>query len=242
MTVVDELAWYARLVWPAVDRTVIASVRAGALAGRELVRSYGGRALGYMIDLRNPLAAGRPVTDADIDAVYRYFPPEQRRETVQRSIDHGLLTRTDTGALAATETGQAFLRDLHRLYGEVLGRRWEGHAERIERMNATLERVMAAAAETGGAAWAAQAPPYEPAGTPPAVLLMNRLFTLRYHRADAHAAAWQAAGLTAAELPLPPGPQRDAVEAETDRRAAAAYATLTEPQRWQFLADLAALP
>ncbi|MEE6258611.1 hypothetical protein [Plantactinospora sonchi] len=92
-------------------------------------------------------------------------------------------------------------------------------------------------------AFDAMAPPYEPDGTPPGLLLLNRLGTLRYHRADAHAAAWQAAGHTARSIvALAPGPERLAIELETDRRAAGPYAVLTPPERLQLLADLAALP
>ncbi|MDG4791066.1 hypothetical protein O7626_35050 [Micromonospora sp. WMMD1102] len=96
---------------------------------------------------------------------------------------------------------------------------------------------------TDGRAFEAMAPPYEPDGTPPGVLLLNRLGVLRYHRADAHAAAWQAAGHTARSIvELAAGPERLAIELETDRRAAGPYAVLTPPERLRLLADLAALP
>jgi hypothetical protein len=69
------------------------------------------------------------------------------------------------------------------------------------------------------------------------------LSVLRYHRADAHAAAWQAAGLTSVTMrQLPSGPSRDAIEAETNRRAGVPYATLSPDERITFLAGLAALP
>lgn len=64
---------------------------------------------------------------------------------------------------------------------------------------------------------------------------------LRYHRADAHAAAWQAAGLTSqAMMQLPADPVRAAIEAETNRRAGAPYATLSADERVALLAGLAA--
>jgi hypothetical protein len=75
------------------------------------------------------------------------------------------------------------------------------------------------------------------------VLLTTRLGSLRHHRADAHRAAWRAAGLTAAQIKaLPDGPERAAIEAETDRRDEPAYAVLTEDERWELLAGLGALP
>jgi hypothetical protein len=68
------------------------------------------------------------------------------------------------------------------------------------------------------------------------VLLFNRLAVLRYQRADAHAAAWQAAGLTADEIvALPPGPARDAIEQETNARNAAPYHALSTAERVTML-------
>lgn len=62
-----------------------------------------------------------------------------------------------------------------------------------------------------------------------------------------HAAAWQAAGLTAAEMVAMPWgtewtAQRRAVEQDTNRRAAAPYRVLTAEERLTLLADLATLP
>jgi hypothetical protein len=103
--------------------------------------------------------------------------------------------------------------------------------------------LLDAARHSGGDAFAAMAPPYEPPGTAAGTILLNRLGTLRYHRADAHAAAWQAAGLTAAEIvEMPSGADREAIEDDTDARAAEPYATLSAEERLMMLADLAALP
>jgi hypothetical protein len=238
---------FATLVASAVSRTFAAGIRAGGGEGRELVASYGGRAVGYLIDLRNPLLAGRTVSRAGLASVYRYADPSGVEEKTQRSVDHGLLARTPDGDITATERGREFLRDLFGLHGRALEERWGTQAGPVERLNSLVSRVLAGAATTGGAAWSVQAPPYEPEGTPPPVLLLNRLSTLRYHRADAHAAAWQAAGLTAAEMVAMPWgstwtPQREAVEQDTNSRAAAPYAVLTPSERLVMLADLAALP
>ena len=239
---------FAALVAPAVDRAFVAGIRGALQSGRELVAAYGGsRAVGYLIDLRNPLAAGRPVTHDGLAAVYRYADSAAVDRTLQGSIDHGLLARTAGGGLVATERGRAFLRGLFALHARELAERWRGQAGPVERLNRLLVRVLAEAAATAGPAWAVQAPPHEPDGTPPPVLLLNRLSTLRYHRADAHAAAWQEAGLTAAEMvAMPHGstwtPQRQAVEDETNRRAAPPFAVLTPQERLTMLADLAALP
>jgi hypothetical protein len=238
----------AELIAPVIGRTFVAGMRAGGTDGRELVASYGGRAVGYLIDLRNPLAAGRRLTPAELASVYRYTPSEEVRETVRRSVDAGLLDESPDGAVAASERGHAFLRDLFALHGRVLGERWGGGlTAQVDRANERLGRLVGEAAATAGAAWAAQAPPYEPPGTPPGVRLLNRLSTMRYHRADAHAAAWQAAGLTAAEIAAMPWgtdwpPVRRQVEDDTNRRAAPPYASLAPEQRLALLADLGGLP
>jgi hypothetical protein len=246
---------YAALVAPVISRVFIAGMRSGGADGRDLVASYGGRAVGYLIDLRNPFAAGRALTRADLAHVYRYHEPAEIDETVARSVEHGLLARTADGALTPTERGRAFLRDLSALHASRLEQRWgptsgqiglTPNGERVARLNDLLLRVLAEAATTGGAAWAVQAPPHEPDGTPAPVVLLNRLSTLRYHRADAHAAAWQEAGLTAAEMVAMPWgsewtPQRQAVESDTNARAAAPFAVLTPEERLTLLADLAAL-
>lgn len=65
---------------------------------------------------------------------------------------------------------------------------------------------------------------------------------LRYHRADAHRAAWQAAGLSAEEVQvLPAGPVRAAIDAETNRLDAPIYAALDADERLDLLGGLGAL-
>jgi hypothetical protein len=55
--------------------------------------------------------------------------------------------------------------------------------------------------------------------------------------------AWGAAGLAAAEIQaLAAGPERAAIESETNRRAGIPYARLDPGERLRLLADLAALP
>jgi hypothetical protein len=72
---------------------------------------------------------------------------------------------------------------------------------------------------------------------------VEALTPLRFHRSDAHAAAWRAEGLTADEIrDLGPGPQRERIEAETNRRAAAPYAVLSAEERFILLSGLGALP
>ncbi|MFG1868020.1 hypothetical protein [Micromonospora arborensis] len=243
----------AGLLAPAVDRVF----RAGMLAGREgggaeLSQRYGGpTASGFLVDLRTRLAApGGTVDGPGFAAITRYRDPVVCRRTVDKQVAHGMLHRGPDGALSATERGAAFLAELYQVHAEVTEELWDGHAERVSRLVAVLGRLLSYAlvladeeGDRTGSAFAAMAPPYEPEGTAAGVLLLNRLGTLRYHRADAHAAAWAAAGHTAGSIAaLPAGPERLAIELETDRRAAGPYSVLSADERLTMLADLAALP
>ncbi|MCX5119793.1 hypothetical protein OG992_21635 [Micromonospora sp. NBC_00362] len=243
----------AGLLAPAVDRTF----RAGILAGRdgggaELSQRYGGiTATGFLVDLRTRLAApGGSVDEPGFAAITRYQDPVACRRTVDKQVAHGMIYRGPDGALSATERGAAFLAELYQVHAEVTEELWAGHDDRVARLVAMLGRLLSYAlvladeeANPAASAFAALAPPYEPDGTPSGVLLLNRLGTLRHHRADAHAAAWTAAGHTASSIAaLPAGPERLAIELETDRRAAGPYAVLSAEERLTMLADLAALP
>ena len=212
----------------------------------------GSTATGFLVDLRTRLAApGGTVDGPGFAAITRYQDPVACRRTVDKQVAHGMIYRGPDGALSATERGAAFLAELYQVHAEVTEELWAGHDDRVARL------VSACSADCCRTPWcwptrrpdpvasafAALAPPYEPDGTPSGVLLLNRLGTLRYHRADAHAAAWTAAGHTASSIAdLPAGPERLAIELETDRRAAGPYAALSAEERLTMLADLAALP
>jgi len=249
---------FASLVAPAIDRVFVAGMAAGRTrGGTELSQRYGGPpATGFLIEFRTRLAgapepgrldgAGAAVSAAGFAAVTRYRDPADCQRTLDKQIGHGMITREASGAIRATERGREFLREVYALHADAMRELWEaGHAGRVSRLVEALGKLLDAAGADSppDGAYAAMAPPYEPDGTPPGVLLLNRLGTLRYHRADAHAAAWTAAGQTAHSIAaMPAGPGRGAIEAETDRRAAGPYAALTPDERLTFLADLAALP
>lgn len=244
----------AALTAPAVDRVYRAAMAAtAAAAGTELRQRYGGpAAIGFLVDLRTRLAApGGMVDAAGFAAVTRYQDPASCQRVLDKQVAYGMVVRHPDGTLRATERGAAFLTDLYALHAEVTAQIWGSeHTGRLARLVELTGRLLAAARTgqagdptEGAGAFGAVAPPYEPEGTPVGVLLLNRLGVLRYHRADAHAAAWTAAGHTARSIvDLPPGPARLAIEQETDRRAAGPYQGLDPEQRVTLLADLAALP
>ncbi|MFG2056217.1 hypothetical protein ACGFI9_19565 [Micromonospora sp. NPDC048930] len=241
---------FAELIAPAVDRAFVAGMLAGRDGGgAELSSRYGGpAATGFLVEFRTRLAApGGTVDGPGFAAVTRYRDAAACRRAVDKQVAYGMLQRVPDGGFCATERGLAFLDELYGVHAEVTEELWAGHDDRVARLVTALGRVLAyallLAEDDEPGAFSTMAPPHEPAGTPPGVLLLNRLGTLRYHRADAHAAAWTAAGHTATSIAeLAPGPERLAIEQETDRRAAGPYTVLTAEERLAVLADLAALP
>jgi hypothetical protein len=132
---------------------------------------------------------------------------------------------------------------MYKLTTEVAGDMWAAQEGSLTGLNHLAGRLVHAALATGGDAYSTMAPPHEPAGATAGLLLHTRLSVLRYHRADAHAAAWQAAGLTGTTVgQMPTGPAREAIEEDTNRRAGVPYATLNPDERITLLAGLAALP
>jgi hypothetical protein len=255
---------FASLIAPAIDRVFRGGMRVGwERGGRELLDRHGGsETVGWLIEFRTALGwPGREVSPMGFATVTRYRDAGECGRSLAAAAERGALELTAAGRFRATERGHEFLRELYEHQATAKAEHWAGHEDRVEGLlepvgrvleaalapvldgTATNGRTASTAAGTGGGAFVAMAPPYEPAGTCPGVLLLNRLGTLRYHRADAHAAAWTAAGLTAAGVAeMAPGPERDAIEAETNRRAAPPFAALSAPERLAFLADLAALP
>jgi hypothetical protein len=192
--------------------------------------------------LRTALLA-RTVTAAGLAAVYRYRDTSDVRREAGELHAAGLIRMSGDNAIEATERGRAVLTGMYKISADVAGELWAGQEGSLAGLSDLAGRLVHAALATGGAAYATMAPPYEPAGAAAALLLHTRLSVLRYHRADAHAAAWHAAGLTSAAIrQLPAGPARDAIEADTNRRAGLPYATLTPDERITLLAGLAALP
>jgi hypothetical protein len=143
--------------------------------------------------------------------------------------------------LLAGKPALAFLHELYDLHAEVAAAVWPRDPAGLA---GTAGRLLTAAAATGGPAFSKFAPPHERPGDPAAVLLFNRLAALRYHRSDAHAAAWAARGLTAAQVvDLPAAAAlRQEIESDTDRLAAPPFAALPAAERLAFMAGLAALP
>ncbi|MEU4405119.1 hypothetical protein AB0F88_11375 [Streptosporangium sp. NPDC023963] len=231
----DDLPGYAASIASLIDAVNLGVHIASRPLSRELTERSGLQT-DLLVDLRFVLPA-RPLTAEGLAALYRYNPFD--RSEIDAQIAQGALV-DDGGALRATEAALSFIASLYEVHAAVTGELWAGQADRLPELADLAGRLVAAGG--GGAAFAQASPPHEPVGTPPGVLLFNRLAVLRYHRADAHAGAWTREGLTAAQIiALPPGPARDRIEAETNRRAARPYESLTTRDRQALLLGLSAL-
>lgn len=233
---------FAALVAPAVDRVFRAGMRlAREGGGRELVaRHGGGAAVGLLVEFRPALAVpGRVLTGPQWRAVLRYRDPAEGERAIAGCVRAGTLAAVGDG-FRATAAGLAFLHEMTDQQDAVLAGCWGAAAGGLVE---PLTAAHAAADGTGGPAYAATTPAYLPAGAGDGLRVLTLLSGLRYHRSNAHAAAWAAAGMTAAEIQATgPGPRRDAIEAETNRLAAPPWAALEADRRVELLAGLAALP
>ncbi|HEY6738983.1 MAG TPA: hypothetical protein VI076_09045 [Actinopolymorphaceae bacterium] len=234
---VGALAEYAAAAAVVIDRVhaelhqVSAPGFRAVIAGTDLTRPH----RGLLLTLRYALPRG-PMTRTAVRLALRYHTSEQIEEAVDELARDGWLA---SDGRRPHGQGTRFLTLVYDVHAEVARRQW-GPAERPA---AATQRLLDAARESGGPAFAVMSPPYERPGDPSGLLLFNRLAAFRYHRADAHAAAWQAAGLTAEEIVrLGPGERRDRIERETNQNAAAPFAVLGARERGDFLAWLDGLP
>jgi len=82
------------------------------------------------------------------------------------------------------------------------------------------------------------APVHLPEEMSEAGLLAERLTGLRFHRFDAHIAAWRHAGYSVPDLDSMSDHERAALEVDTNARDAGPYAVLSPSEREQLLAGL----
>jgi hypothetical protein len=184
---------------------------------------------------------GEAFPASSVEAVFRYVPREQVAAGVAELTGAGLVEPVEPAALVVTPAGLEVLAELHGVSATITAERWPDGPP-LAALDALAARAVEAARPSGGPAFALVTPARDDPEAAPSALLGERLTALRFHRFDAHVAAWTAAGLTALEVAqLPPGDARDEIEAATNRHAADAYRGLTTEERLDLLAGLAAL-
>jgi hypothetical protein len=234
----------AAAIAPIMDRLRIGIARRVPPAAGPLIERFGltPGEVQVMAMLRN-LLPDRVVDVTNVHAAFLYAPADETDAALSALTAAGLIAVGAADEVVLTERGRELLVGLRSVMQAIIEELWAPHGAHVSRLAELAARALDAATDTAGPAFTLVSPPYEPTGTPPATLLAERLTPLRFHRYDAHAAAWRQAGLTAVEVQaLPPGPTRDAVEADTNSRAAAPYEALTPHERFALCSGLGMLP
>jgi len=244
-SLVSAVMKYAGRIRPVIDRVYV-GVRSSSRDRVVAVYAEHGLRPGFESSFYFGLLA-RPMPAESFVAATTYGGADMTGELKQ-----GIAVVDAGGTWRLTDRGRAVAVAVQQAIGDAMAERWDpgppldvmlpGPAA-LPRLADLVGRLLEAGQATGGPAFRALAPVYEPMDASPAVRLTTRLGALRHHRADAHRAAWQAAGLTKQQMTeLPAGPERQAIEDETDRRDEPIYQVLDQAERIELLAGLGALP
>jgi len=236
---------YAGRIRPVIDRVYVGARSASRDRVLAVYAKHGLRP-GFEGSFYFGLLA-RPMPATSFAAATTYSGADMTGE-----LEQGTAVVDADGTWRLTDRGRAVAAAVQLAIGDATAEHWNpgpplnsmlpGPAA-LPRLAALVGRLLDAGQATGGPAFRALAPVYEPLDASPAVRLTTRLGALRHHRADAHRAAWQAAGLTEQQMTnLPAGPERQAIEDETNRRDEPIYQVLDRDERIELLAGLGALP
>jgi len=227
---------------PVIDRVYVGARAFARSRMDEVYRGYGLRP-GFESSFYFGLLA-RPMPADGFAAVTTYSGADMTVE-----VEQGVAVRGPDGTWALTALGRELAAAVQVAVAAGAEELWDRRPiptmpglSAVPRLADLVGRLLAAGAATGGPAFRAMAPVYEPPGASPAQRLITRLGALRHHRGDAHRAAWSAAGLTLAGLRGLDGPARREIEDDTNRRDAPIYAALSPDERLDLLAGLGALP
>lgn len=235
---------YAALVRPAIDRVYIGMRQASRGRLREVVARTGLQP-GFNGSFYFGLLA-RPMPAEAFAAATTYSGSDMTGE-----LEQNIMAVDDAGTWSLTESGRAVTLELQQAIADAAQEHWAqtfngslpGTAA-LPRLAELLAVLLKAGEATGGPAFRAATPVYEPADASYALQVSTRMGALRHHRGDAHRAAWTAAGLTLEHLRAlsPTDPLRISIEQDTNRRDEPVYDALTDAERWELLGLLAALP
>jgi hypothetical protein len=235
---------YAALIRPVIDRVYVGLRSTGRDHLRAVYERYQVRP-GFESSFYFGLLA-RPMAADSFKAATTYSGSDMTGE-----LEQGIAEVDADGAWRLTERGREVALAVQRALGEWAEQLWDRKPIEtmpglsvVPRLADLIGRLLQAGQATGGPAFQAMAPVYEPPDATPTVRLTSRLGALRHHRADAHRAAWAAAGLTLAQLRAltPQDRQRQGIEEATNRLDEPIYQALSASEKDELLAGLGALP
>ena len=236
----------AARIAPVIDRLRLAVARrakqVATAAGVPGTAGVGEPAFQLFMMMRNTLP-DRALCLEQLGAPFVYQRPGAAKARVDELRAADLVEGTTDARIRLSTRGRELMERLVVVGADAVTELWGSGASTAPALLPLVDRALAAAAPSGGAGFALMSPAYDAPHATAETKLSERLAGLRFHRFDAHVAAWTAAGLTAQEVKaLEPGPEREAIEAETNRRAAVAYAALDPWERLDLVAGLGALP
>lgn len=233
----------AQLIAPVLDRLRLAlaervKVHAPRVAATHGLTMPSVMTAGY---LRN-VYPDRSFNPRGLLAVFIYQSLDQVTGGLNALLASNHLERVDDELLKLSASGREVLRDMVTASDQTAQELWAPDGAVIDRVLLLAERAVAAI-DDGGDTVALMAPSAgNAAGLSSRGRFAELLTALRFHRFDSHIAAWRTAGLTLEQIKqLPGGTERDAIEADTDRRASTPYRALSPQQRLDLLAGMAAL-
>ncbi len=236
-------ATFAALIAPVIDRVAISVHNAIDKAAVAALRGNN-RFHPAALALFAPTIAAGTISGYEYRELTRYQHFGSSEEFMQGLADRGAVQLNAAGDIVATDAGRTVAIELVKQQSDAVDALFAPLRKSHAHIRQALDSAVAAAAADETSTLA----PYAKRGWLPteasdAVHIWNNAVILRLHRSDAHAHAWAAEGLTPASVrALQPGPQRDAIEAETNTRAGVAWRPLGADERLQLLAGLAALP
>lgn len=228
----------AALVAPQVDRLRIAMGRAGNARMSELIKPFDlDDSSGYVLAMMRNMFPSRSVRLSDFERVFTYQPGlVQSALPVLRS--KGLVEVTESTVRLA-DAGTSVIGEVHRIAGEMARALWSTADDGVKVAHALVSRALESTPPVTGA-YAVLAPPH--ASGDPAADLAEQLSSVRFHRYDAHIDAWESLGFTVATVRELEGPERDAIEEDTNRRDGRLWDTLEPSDRETLVDVLRALP
>ncbi len=243
MTLLSNDAFFASLIAPIIDRVAISIHPAVDKQAVDSLRGANRFHPAALSMLAGTLAAG-PITAAEYSELSRYQHFGSSDVFLQGLADRGGVELLADGSFVATTEAAEVARRLVVLQCDAATTLFAPRSSSLSRLRAWLDQACVAASTDPNSTLAAYASrAWMPDDATDAAHIWNNAVILRLHRSDAHAVAWKQASHDANSIrTLAAGPDRDAIEDQTNTLAATAWCSLSKEERLHLLAGLGALP